>query len=138
MEKYEFEERTVTVELGKIINSQQALSDLVRQKLPIKTSYWLSRNSKLLAKEVETLDALRSNLLEEHGEKDADGKFVILEGGANQIVLKPSMREEFWKQFNDLLSCKVEVKLKIVKLEQLGNIEIAPLDLTVLDYMIEE
>jgi len=54
------------------------ISEMSEIKLPGKLVYWLARTAKQLISEAQTLEETRVKLLEEHAEKDDNGKPVIL------------------------------------------------------------
>ena len=97
---------------GEIWDSQVALGQLVREKLPVRVSYELKVLTKKVNDQWRLLNELRNQLIERHGEKDKkSGQMMVRDG-------TPAM-EAFNKEWNELRAIEVEVDVKPVKLPEM-------------------
>lgn len=130
--KLELKPRTrtkVKVSLEDINNSTRSIESLTRMRLDIKVAYWISKNSKIIGKEVNLIDERRNNLIKELGEQRAeDGEFKV----------KPENVQDFRNQFNEFLKTEVELELTPIFLEDLQVINIEPWILLGISFMISD
>ena len=108
--------------LGNLTNIIQGISAIVNEKIPIKTSYWLTRNADKLTREIKIMEKSRQKLLEIHTVKDKDGKMILNE---DKTSFKIKDMEAFQKEFGKLASTEVNVNLKTFKLSDFGKADIS-------------
>lgn len=123
------------LKLGELRPIIEALPRVLEEKLPVKTSYWLSRAAVDITKEFQVFEETRKKMIEDKygkryakdkkvdgevvekkGElvmevsKDADGKEVKDErGNVISTYVMPDM-EGFAKEFNELAKQEIEIK----------------------------
>jgi hypothetical protein len=111
----------------------QPLQKLSQEALPIKVAYRLTKLIKMVEKEVKMIEEFRVQLLERYCIRNEDGSPVIEEGHyAVQDI------GEFQAALNDLGESEAEIDFQPLKLEDLGDIKIAPSDLFALEKFIVE
>jgi len=109
----------VKLKLGELRPIIDTLPRIIQEKLPVKTSYWLSRALVDITKEFQVFEDTRKKLIEgKYGKrytkdkKDKDGKVIgkkgelVIENGV--YVLKD--QAEFEKEFMELAKQEIEIK----------------------------
>lgn len=92
-----------------IVNFINGCAALKEKKLPIKIGYAVHRNILSLAEAAEAYNTAREKIIEEHTEKDCEGKPVIKDNG---YVFKDQQRLN--KDLEELLSIDTEVNLQTI------------------------
>ena len=92
-----------------IVNFINGCTALKEKKLPIKIGYAVHRNILSLAEAAEAYNVAREKIIEEHAEKDREGKPVVKD---NSYVFKDTQR--FNKDLEELLSIDTEVNLHTI------------------------
>lgn len=129
--------KVAKVKLGELDGISNALTELAKTKLSMKTAYRISRTMDNLGKEFRLFNGLRQKLYDEYCEKDEKGRFVPT-GDGRGLKIKAELRDEFWKVFGELLLQEAEVEVWMLSLEELEKAEISPLDVSTLTFMLEE
>jgi len=112
--------------LGSLTNIIQGISAIVNEKIPIKTSYWLTRNADKITSEVKFMEKSRQKLLDIHAEKDKDGKIILNE---DKQSYKIKDAKKFQEEFAKLASTEIDIDLKTFKLDDFGKVDISINDL---------
>ena len=120
------------VTLGHVYASFNLLSRIVDQKLPIRMAFRFTRLIRELNKEWTSLEKLRSELIETHGEK--------VEGQEGSFTVPPENREAFFTEFQELLAETVQVEWELVSIDEpgLAALELSVKDLSVLGWLFTE
>ena len=113
--------------LGQLTVIIQGISAIVNEKIPINTSYWLTRNADKITREVKLMEKSRQRLLEIHTEKDKDGKMVLND---DKRSFKIKDMEAFQKEFGKLASTEVDINLKTFERVEFGKADISMNNLT--------
>lgn len=92
-----------------IVNFINGCAVLRTKKLPIKIGYAINRNIIILAEAAEAYNVAREKIIEEHTEKDSEGKPVVKD---NSYVFKDTQR--FNKDLEELLGIDTEVNLHTI------------------------
>lgn len=92
-----------------IVNFINGCAVLRAKKLPIKIGYAINRNIIILAEAAEAYNVAREKIIEEHTEKDSEGKPVVKD---NSYVFKDTQR--FNKDLEELLGIDTEVNLHTI------------------------
>lgn len=118
------------ITLAQIVNSEKALTQLLETKLPIKTSYWLSKFVTKIQPDLVIFKEKQNALFKELGEPVKDNP--------DMLTIKPENMPKFQEEIAKLLEVEVEVeKMDKIKMEDLGDVSIEPKYLTSLEYIIE-
>jgi hypothetical protein len=121
-------------ELNGVVNQQtgEKLSNgLLSEKVKLTTKYWLTDLAKKVATEKEAIEKVKNELIQKHGETDAQGNVSIPFYANEQVdeegnVISREVNEkfiEFQNEFNALLEEERELEHKGFKLEELESIE---------------
>lgn len=92
-----------------IVNFINGCAVLRTKKLPIKIGYTINRNIIILSEAAEAYNSAREKIIEEHTEKDSEGKPVVKD---NSYVFKDTQR--FNKDLEELLGIDTEVNLHTI------------------------
>lgn len=112
--------------LSKIVNSKDALQSLLKEKLPVRISYGIQKTFRLIEKELNDYEEMRSKLImEKYGEQQEDGNWKVM----------PDKMSGFVHELSELLTLEVELDFKKVKLPE--TLSMTPSDCYMLDWFIE-
>lgn len=118
------------VKIGEVVDAVDALKELSEQKMPIATSFKITKFIKDIAPEVENFQTHRMKWFKELGEEDEVSKV---------ITIKPENIDKFNKEMEDLRNVEIRVDFKKLKLEELGeNVQLSPRSLIFLEKFLEE
>lgn len=123
----------VKVKLIDIVNSREALSNLMNEKLPMVVSYKLAKIFKAVAPELDILEQQRQKMIRDLGEP------IDEEDGAWRV--KRENESKFQKEFELLLKEEVELDFDPVPVsvfEALDDeISITPMELAKISFIFE-
>ena len=108
--------------LGNLTTIFQGISAIINEEIPIKTTYWLTRNADKLTSEIKLMEKNRPKLLNTYVEKDKDGKMVLNE---DKKSYKIEDTVGFQNEFAKLAGMEIDIDLKVFKLEDFGNVKIS-------------
>lgn len=98
-------------------------NSLINQKLPIKTSYKLTRFFSSLEEEAKFFNETLEKIIQEYGQKDENGNFVLTENGKGVQIQKDRLQECMAKinELNDIeVHLEYEPKFTLDELEPLN------------------
>lgn len=93
---------------GEIWNAKAALQELIKEVLPVKTAYWLTKLVRKADEQLRDIEAVRVKLMNQYGQRGEDGNLVA--DAHNNVVMIPENQAAFATTFNELLSETVEVE----------------------------
>ena len=97
---------------------------IINKKLPIKTSYKFTRLFDQLETETKFFNNTLQSIIEEYGQRDEDGKFVLTDDGTG-VKIKEDKLSECMEKIDELNN--VEINLTYVPnfaLEELDGLEL--------------
>ena len=113
--------------LGQIVNSKDALQELLNEKLPIKIAFKVKEIFGAIDPKLGYYEEMRSKLIMgEYGEQDGD---------SGNWKVKQSKMKEFVEELKSLMS--VELDLDITKVRLPENILMTPSNAYLLGWMID-
>jgi len=110
-----------------IFECQRALPKLARQPLVGKTSYWVGRYVERISRLIKSIDAERMELVKKYGTKNDQG-----------ITVEDDKMPDFTKDFDTILDTEIEIDIKKIAFEQLGNIQLSGEEAVALSFILEE
>lgn len=121
-----------------LLESVNALSGLLVQKLPVAVSFKLSKNINKINEVLKIYDVEKQKIIEEYSVKDDEKKAVVDEDG--NIQIKEEFREIAQKEMAELLELKNDIKIEKISISKLEDSSaiISPSELMTLDYMMKE
>lgn len=120
------------IQLGKIVNSKNLLEQLVQEKFPVKTSYAIQKNFKIVLSETKEFEEKRSKLImEEYGVQQIDA-----EGNKLDTWKVPDDKMmEYSGEMEKLFSFELDLPLFKIVLPE--TYEITPLNISIIEWMID-
>ena len=102
------------VQLNGFANDKVEVKGILNEKINIKTKYWLGRLAQQIAKEKQSFESLRDELIKKYGEVSESGNIEI----KATIDDKPNPKIfEFQKEIEDLIKEEIEIKFPQLDLE---------------------
>ena len=122
------------IKLKELLEIRPALAKLLSQPMPVKTAYWVGKGVNKLNSEFQDFEDNRLQLIKSMGESilDKDGK------DTGQVQVKADNLPEFNKALEELISIEVKVDIKPVKLGDLKDASLSPLEMASLEKFIQE
>jgi hypothetical protein len=132
----------LTLKLGQILQLESEINGFVnpqtgkevyvgfrKHKLPLKTKYWLTELGDRLMSERKTIESLRDEMIQKHGEDDGKGGIqigvFIEKKGENDEVISRELNPkyvEFQNEFNALLSEEKEIEYTPLTMDDLDKV----------------
>lgn len=114
---------------GEIFNARKPIEQLLKERLPVKTSYVLAKLAVKLSNQLEVIEKVREGLIKTYGEKDPNMPM--------QVRVTPDMPgyPKFAEEIGELMKQEVEIVFDKVTLPD--TLEIEPGVLMALDKFIE-
>lgn len=121
--------------LGNLTVIFQGISAIMNEEIPIKTTYWLTRNANKLTSEIKIMEKSRQKLLNAYTEKDKDGNMILNEDKKSYKIVDTA---GFQKEFAKLAGTEIDIDLKTFKLEDFGNAKISMINFVKLKSIITD
>jgi len=119
----------MNVKLADIFMSKDALQKLLQSDLPVKTAFRISRIAKKINDVFNDIEEQRIKLVNKLGE---------VQEGSDEIKVPPDKLKEFHAELSSLLEEEIELDIEKIKLSELGDIKLRPVEIASLEYLIEE
>jgi len=122
------------------LSNEKILADIVKLReiskkvLPIKASYAIAKNMKKIEDELEIYYKERDRLIDKYAEKDENGNVKIDETGF--IVFRD--KEGWDREIKELLAIENDIKIHKFPIDVLEGYNMSPVELMLIEYMIEE
>jgi len=121
--------------LGELANIIQGISAIVEEKVPIKTSYWLTRNADKMTSELKVFETSRQKLLDTHALKDKNGEKILSE---DKKSYKMKDIQKFQIEFSKLAETEIDIDLKTFNLSDFGKVDVSISDMVKLKPIIQD
>lgn len=134
------------MKLGELQGRLEGLYKVATKTLPVKVSYAVSKNIKILSEEFEILDKQRIKICENYADKDENGKAIQkeIEKGKNIFVFSGDNEKKVHKEYSELLSDEFEADIRKVNASEFEKCEMSdrydiltPVEFSALDFMID-
>jgi hypothetical protein len=122
------------MKLKQLIESVPSIQELIKEPLPVKTSFKLSTFISKMNPEIEAFDKVKKDkIIEYKGErqKDENGREI------NTFKIPDENVEKFSKEIKELLEQEVDIDVPDINIEDLGDIKIKPEFLMGLNWLIK-
>ena len=116
------------VAMRELVGMKSSLQKLIGKDLPIKTAFKLGKLNKYLSDFYAIFDENNTKLFRKYGE----------EKEKNKIIIKNENIHKFNAELEELMALEVEITLDKISLNELGDIQLSPLDISNLELLIEE
>ena len=133
------------MKLYEVYGRLNALLKLSEKCLPVKISYAIAKNTKVLAEEYKTINAQRIELCEKYANKDSDGNPIKKDKDGELIYdLTDENNIEMNKEYNELLEVDSDLTIHKVSIADFEKCEsnsrydiLTPSEYAALEFMIE-
>ncbi len=121
-----------------LLQLNQLKPKITNHTMPIKTTYKFTRLFKEIDENVEFFNKTLSDLLNNYGQKDENGEYILTEDG-NGVKIKEDKYDECLEKINELNALEANLIYQpIFKIEELENLELSMNELELLMPFIEE
>ena len=121
-----FEIYSLSAEINGVSNQQTqevVLTGLLKEKLSLKTKFWLTDLSKKVQEVVDTANKLKEDMIKKHGTSDKDGNVMIQMFLDEENTQVNPQYQAFVNDFNELLQEDKELEYKGFVIDEFENIE---------------
>lgn len=125
----------ITLTLEQLINSTDALKTLSQKPLKARCAYSVGKILKAADAEMVTFNETRMELIKKYGEKDESGELKTDENGNVHVIL--DKLNEFNNELQELLATTIEINANKISIDDIGEIEFTPAEMTQLEEFIE-
>lgn len=134
------------MKLGELQGRLEGLYKVATKTLPVKVSYAVSKNIKILSEEFKILDEQRIKICENYADKDENGKAIQkeIENGKSIFVFSGDNEKKVNEEYSELLSDEIEVAIHKVNASEFEKCEMSdrydiltPVEFSALDFMID-
>jgi hypothetical protein len=115
------------MKLGELVVAQEVLRKLLALELPAAASYKIARAVRPIQAELQGYEEQRTKLVRQFGE--AEGQ---------QIIVKPDKMVEFNAEMNALLQVDVDLEIKTLNPDLLGDVGIRAADFMALWFLFSD
>lgn len=121
-----------------LLQLNQLKPKITNNTMPIKTTYKFTRLFKEIDENVEFFNKTLSDLLNNYGQKDENGEYILTED-SNGVKIKEDKYDECLEKINELNALEANLIYQpIFKIEELENLELSMNELELLMPFIEE
>lgn len=128
------------IKVGELKIIGEGLEEILTKEIPIKPAYWLARFLNKLQSEFGAFEKARMHLIDKHVKLDENNKplFKKDKEGKDTNRYDIADMDAFQKEFDQLAEEEIEIDFKPIKLADLGDIKIKPINLSKLGKVICE
>lgn len=131
--------------LSEVEGRLKGLLKIAGKNLPVKVSYAIAKNIKVLNEEYKTIDEERIKLCEKYADKDEDGKSVKVEKEGKEVYqFSDDNEEKVNEEYKELLETEAELDIHKVSIEEFEKCDMSdrydilnPSEYSVLEFMID-
>ena len=125
----------ITLTLEQLINSTDALKTLSQKPLKARCAYLVGKILRAADAEMTAFNEARMDLIKKYGEKDESGELKTDENGNVHIIMEEL--NNFNSELQELLKTTVEISSDRIKIDDIGEIEFTPAEMTQLEEFID-
>lgn len=124
-----------------LLNGKGALIELGNKKgLASVVAYRIAKNIKAIDNELETYEKTRVNLVKEYANKDEAGNPITKkdDNGNNMFDINNENMKTLAEEIENLQNEIIDIELKKLTLEDIDSAGLSPLEMSSIDFMLEE
>lgn len=126
---------SIRTTLGVLVDAEEALARMARLQLPLKVGYHVSKLAKLVRVETAHFQEKRTDLIKQLGDRREPTKAEASLGQTEIYQVKRENNAEFKKKMDELAAIEVEIAWRPLRLNDLGDVCLAPADIILLDVL---
>lgn len=123
------------IKIGAALQIKGICSDIVDEKMTIKTAYKFMKLIKAIEEEEAFFNDKMKEIILEYGKKDSEGKPVFLENGNVEVI--EGKEAECNRKLFELEELEIELPDNKFSLDELEGLKLSPRDIYSLDPIIE-
>lgn len=127
----------MTLKMYQLIDFPSFFEKVKTQKMSFKTSYKLTLLAQEIQKHIDYYQEQFRNLLLEYSKKDENGNPVPTEDGQGVLLVEETMNEAYQK-LGELRELDVEVPDSKFSPDDFGDVELSPMEMTIIMPFIAE
>lgn len=127
----------MTLKMYQLIDFPSFFEKVKNQKMSFKTSYRLTLLAQEIQKHIDYYQEQFRNLLLEYSKKDENGNPVPTEDGQGVLLVEETMNEAYQK-LGELRELDVEVPDSKFSPDDFGDVELSPMEMTIIMPFIAE
>ena len=125
----------IKIKLEQLVNSTEALQKLSQVQLKARLALEVSRMLKEAERELGFFNDARMNLINKYGEKDENGQLITDE--QKNCKIGADVLQQFSNELQELLQTEVEINANKFNLDDFGDINFTPSEMSALESFIE-
>ena len=126
----------IKIKLGGLVNSIDVLQRLAKMDFKAKMAWQISKLLTAAEKEIQEFNQTRMNLVTKYGAKDENGELITDENG--NCTIPAEVNAQFATEISELLNAEVELNVNPISIDDLGNADFTPSDMTILEQFFKE
>ena len=115
------------VKLNDVLNSVEVVRNLAQENVPAVVSFRIAKAIRAINEEIDMFEAEKAKLVQKYGEP--------YEGG---IRVAEDKQDDFQKEISQLLNESVTLEVSKLKLKDIEHVQLKPIDMMTIDFLIEE
>lgn len=119
-----------------IIEHLNALGNFTKEKLPVKLSFAIVRNTNMLKQVYSDFEHERNKLLDSYNIKDKDGEPAWIKTG--NIEIEKSKIKNWTEDVEELLNIDVNIDVYKISISAFENLDLSTKDIEAIEFMIIE
>ena len=125
----------IEINVSTLINCTQALNELIKKPLKIRTAYKIARLAREVSKELELFNNTKNSLIQKYGEHDENNNLITEN---NSYKIREDKRKEFVEEYQDMMQQTIQLNIEPITLKELENEEFTPQEISNIIDFIEE
>lgn len=125
----------IEINVSTLVNCTQALNELIKKPLKIRTAYKIARLAREVSKELELFNNTKNSLIQKYGEHDENNNLITEN---NSYKIREDKRKEFVEEYQDMMQQTIQLNIEPITLKELENEEFTPQEISNIIDFIEE
>lgn len=119
-----------------LLNMVPILSRLYNSDFPVKTSYVINCNAKIIQKKLDIFQEEKSKLISKYGVKDENDVVKVDDKGS--VTIAPEYSVLWNEDYNELLNITSDIKIQKIKIDTLvdSGLTLKPSEIELIDCML--
>ncbi len=126
----------IKVKLNTLLDSLSILKELANKELKGRTAFQLGKLIKKVDEEYSLFNETREKLLNKYAAKDENGSYKI--GENNEYTFENNNYQLFMEEISSIINTEIEIEASPIKLEDIGELQLTPAQMVMLESFIEE
>ncbi len=125
----------IEISVSTLINCTQALNELIKKPLKIRTAYKIARLAREVSTELELFNNTKNSLVEKYGEHDENNNLITEN---NSYKIREDKRKEFVEEYQDMMQQTIKLNIEPITLKELEDERFTPPEVSSIIDFIEE